>query len=274
MPVAISRRSKGEEASYILATVDRAVGVLEVFSRAKPELTLNEVALASGLHKSTALRFLATLRSRGLVNKDEDTNRYRLGWALIGLAEIAKTRSGLVAEALPTMRRIREALNETVFLSVRVGDMRADLEQLESTRDVRRVIALGEQKPLYTGCGSKALLAAMADDEIEDYIARTTFTAITSRTITDPRALREEIAKIRRQGYAESRDERNSGGAGASAPVYDASERVVASLTVSVPINRFTEEVRRKAIDQVVEGARAVSAQLGSGRAGRIAHAR
>ncbi len=273
MPVAISRRSKGEDGGYILATVERAIGVLEVFSRAKPELTLNEVALAAGLHKSTALRFLATLRSRGLINKDEDTNRYRLGWALIGLAEIAKIRSGLVAEALPTMRRIREALNETVFLSVRVGDMRADLEQLESTRDVRRVIALGVQKPLYTGCGSKALLAGMTDEDIADYIARTKFTALTARTITEPGALREEIEKIRRQGFAESFDERNSGGAGASAPVYDSTEKVVASLTVSIPVNRFTEEVRRKSIDLVVEGARVVSAQLGSGKAGRHAHA-
>ena|SRR5437868_9539013 len=121
-----SLATKSDE-TYAVSSLDRAIDILEAFSLRRPELGLKEIAAATGLHKATAFRLLAGLCRRGLVIKHGATGAYRLGFKLIGLAEIAKVPGGLVAEALPVMRALRDALDETVYLSVRAGDWRVDL---------------------------------------------------------------------------------------------------------------------------------------------------
>ena len=262
-----------EASAYSVSTVERAIDVLETFSPQAPELGLVEIAARTGLHKTTAFRLLATLCRRGLVSKHAVTGLYRLGFGLIPFAEIAKAPSGLVAEALPVMRHARDVLNETVFLSVRVGDHRVDIEQVEGLQDVRRVLRLGEQKPLYAGAASKVLLAAMPDGEIADYLARARLVAYTPTTIVAPEALRAEITRIRRQGLAEGWDERNSGGAGAAAPIYGAADTVVGAVAVAVPTGRYSRELKKRTVAMVAEAAVEISAAIGA-RPGRLLRSR
>lgn len=249
--------------SYGITAVDRAIDVLNCFSGDEPELTLARITILSALPKPTVFRLLKTLARRGLVTQRVPSGTYVLGHALIGMSEIAKLRNGVVAAALPALRRLREMLNETAYLSVRVGDARIDVEQFESTQSVRRVMTLGDPKELYAGCASRVLLAGMSDDEIDAYLKRTKLVAFGRYTLTDANRLRASVAKTRKLGYAEGWDERNSGGAGIAAPIYGPRNDVLAAIAVGSPTHRFDAGLRERAVRAVLAAAADVSRELG-----------
>jgi IclR family transcriptional regulator, KDG regulon repressor len=249
---------------YSVSAVDRALDVLNAFSHQRPELSLTDVASITHLHKATAFRLLATLCGRGMVVKHPATGLYRLGFAVIALSEVAKTSTGFVTQARTYMRQIRDELNETVYIAVRTGDVRISLDQLEGLRDIRRVVAIGKPTPLYVGSTSRVLLAAMPDEEIAAYFNRTEFVPPFPGAKVDAPTLSRAIAEIRRDGYAETYNKRIDEGASISAAVRGPANEVLGALTVSIPIGRYTAEVRGRAIEAVTRAAHALSRQLGA----------
>jgi DNA-binding IclR family transcriptional regulator len=249
---------------YNVSAVERALDVLHAFTHQRPELTLTDVASLTKLHKATAFRLLATLCHRGMTMKNPSTGLYRLGFGVIALSEVAKTSIGFVSQARAYMRQIRDELNETVYIAVRVGYERISLDQVEGLRDIRRVVAIGQATPLYVGSTSRVLLAAMPDDEIAAYFDRTSFVPPFPGAKVDAPTLWRAIAEIRRDGYAETHNKRIEEGASISAAVHGPANEVLGALTVTIPIGRYTSDVRSRAIECVTKIARALSLQLGA----------
>jgi IclR family KDG regulon transcriptional repressor len=258
------RRQRAEGDPYSVSTVDRAFDILKAFSRRQPELSLTEIATRTGLHKATAFRLLAALSNRDVVVKNPTTGLYRLGFGVIDLAEIAKVSSGIVSQARPHMRQIRDELNETVYVAVRVGDNRINLEQMEGLRDIRRVVAVGTLNPLYVGSTSLVMLAALADDEISAYLGRTELVPPFPGAKVDAQTLLRQIAGIRRNGYGETHNKRLDEGASVSAAIYGPADELLGALTVTIPIGRYTDDARSRTIDSVTSRARTLSRELGA----------
>jgi len=251
------------EVPYRVQSVDRAIDILQSFTFERPIRSLGEVAKETGLTKPTASRLLTTLRLRGLVRRDPATGQYSLGSGVPALGAVWARQSGYLERALPIMRGVRDALNETVSLAVREGDYRVQLYQLESLQSLRRTTHSGDRSPLYAGAANKLLLSAMSDTEIDRYLKRTPLTLFTPHTITDTAELRREIERIRRQGYAVSHGEKYADGASAAAPVRDAVGQITATLYVSVPATRFSDDLRDRCIKVLVRSAEELSAELG-----------
>ena len=253
----------GEANRYSVSTVERALGVLRAFTHQRPELSLAEIAAITGLHKATAFRLLTTLSRAGMTMKDPNTGVYRLGFELIALSEVAKTSTGFVTQARPFMRQIRDELNETVYVAVRVGDERINVDQLEGIRDFRRVVTLGKPSALYVGSTSHVILATLPDGEIAAYIDRTEFVPPFPGARIDAQTLWRAVAETRRNGYAETHNKRIDEGASVSAVVRGLGNQTMGALTVSIPIGRYTPEVRTRTIKAVTQAAGRLSAQLG-----------
>src|SRR5438105_3724868 len=105
----------------LVQSVDRAVAVLEFLCR-EGWSGVTEVANGLNIHKSTAHRLLATLKERGLVEQDADTERYRLGLGLVVLASAVTVDLDVVRGARPVCQRLSEQTQETVTVTVLVGD--------------------------------------------------------------------------------------------------------------------------------------------------------
>lgn len=249
---------------YSVASVDRAMAVLNAFTHQRPELSLTDIAAHTGLHKATAFRLLATLCRGGMAMKNHATGLYRLGFQIIALSEVAKTSTGFVTQARPFMRQVRDELNETVYIAVRVGDDRINLDQLEGLRDIRRVVTIGKPTALYIGSTSRVLLAAMPDQEIAAYFSRTEFVPPFPGAKVDAPTLWRAIAEIRRTGYAETHNKRIAEGASISAAVRGPGNEVLGSMTVSIPIGRYTDDARSRTIEVITRTSRALSRQLGA----------
>ncbi|MCD6073682.1 MAG: putative transcriptional regulator, IclR family [Rhodospirillales bacterium] len=252
------------EANYSYSTLDRAVGILGVFDRKNPELSLTAVVERSGLHKVTVFRFLAALAHHGLIYKNPDSGLYSLGNALISLAEIAKVRPGVGSQALPVMRRIGQTLHENVALNLREGDFQRRVQTVEAAEGaVQAMLPLGLLAPLYVATAGRAMLAALSDTHLDEYLARTSLEQQTANTIADEALLREDIGKIRQRGYAETFKGPSSAAAGVAAVIRDGSNEPIATLSVTIPAYRYTPELRSSTIAAVISGADEISALMG-----------
>jgi len=249
---------------YKVNVLDRSVSILEALAQFGPSLTQAEIAKLTNLHVSTCMRLLINLRHHGLVGKDEDSGRYRLGYRLLALAEISRGSSGLVDSARPIMRDLCNAFNETVVLSVISGDHRVDLEQFVGRQSIRRVVTLGVEKPLYAGAASRVLLSGLSETELDGYLQRVKLQKLATYTITEPEQLKASLAEIRAQGYAEAGQEQyEDSGIGIVAPVTGVRGEVVAALGVSIPRFRYSDELREKILPAVLDAAAAVSRNVG-----------
>ena len=254
--------SEGKSA-YSIGVLNRAVGILNVFSSGEPTLGLKEIAAATGLPKPTVFRILAALCEHDFCEVDPNTGQYSLGFALVRLADIRRRQANLHTVALPIMRQIRNSLGETIVLSVRSGDTRVHIDSLEGTHAMRRTADLGVHAPLYAGASSKILLAGMDDDELEDYLARADRVQIQENTITNADELRREVTLIRKRGYAESRGEFVTGGGAIAVAIKNYEGKTVAAIDVLTPQPRYTPQHREKCISVMVDGARQISERLG-----------
>lgn len=244
-------------------SIDRAVAILNVFTREHAELTLSEIARRSGLTTSTAYRLLSALQAHGLVEQVAN-KRYALGPHVRRLAHMATARPALREAAAPVMRWLRDITGETVGLHVLTsGPRRLVIDQVESRHDLRRIYTgLGEPIPVHEGAPGKVLLAYLPLQERESVLAHK-LEAATAQTIVEPGALRREIDRVRERGYATSIEERVPGIRTLAVPVWDHTNVVIASLSVTGPGLRLTRERLRDLLRPAVRAGHELSAQLG-----------
>lgn len=249
--------------SYAITALSRAIAVLNVFSANRPQLALNDVVAATGLPKTTTFRLLSALMEHDFITLDPVSGKYSLGFALLRLGEVRRGQTNALGTVMPVMQEIREALNETVVFSVRVGDERVHVDALESRELLRRTAEIGGRAPLHAGASSKILLAGMTDAEIDAYIALHAPLAGPDGTPLDADALREELALIRQRGWAESRGEVRPGGGALAAPIRDFAGNWIASIDILTPNDRYTPEHRERIIAVLLDGVKRASARLG-----------
>jgi DNA-binding IclR family transcriptional regulator len=242
--------------------VDRAASILDCFSRATPELTLPQIATRLKLPKATAFRILTNLVHHGLLEHNATANVYTLGFGTLRIADVLLRSLEIRTIARPVMRTIRDALNETVVLSIRDGDARYNIDSVESTHAVGQTQQIGVPIPLYAGAASRALLAALSDEAVAAYLARADRIAFSPTTMIDDQRLKEEITRVRKRGVATSSGEFTAGGHAVACAILDQTGTAVGALHVSIPGARFTKALEKTCAEHVRNGAKRIAAAL------------
>jgi DNA-binding IclR family transcriptional regulator len=222
-----------------VGVVDKSVAILTALAERGP-LSLAGLVAATGISRPTAHRLAAALERHRLARRD-DAGRWALG---IRLAAWGSAAAGavLVETARPVLERLRDTTGESAQLFVREGDRRVCVASLDRPSGLRNTVPVGAALPLELGSGGKVLLA-WAPGTRQEGGGR-----------TDP----EELASIRRQGWAASVGEREPGVASVSAPVLDEAGRALASVGVSGPIDRLGREPGPRYAPTVVAAAREI----------------
>ena len=182
-------------------SVDRAAALLLALGESQGEAGVTELARRLGLHKSTASRLLATLQKRGLVEQDDETGKYRLGLVVIRLAERAERTLDLRGIALPELERLARLTHETTGLGILEGDTMLAVAQVDGPNLIAVGDWTGRATPLHCVASGKVLLSSLAEREVLR-IVRRGLVSYTERTIVELEPLLEELARIRRRGYA------------------------------------------------------------------------
>ena len=240
-------------------SIDRAVAILSVFSRARPVAGISEIARLTSLTRGTAHRLVAALTSHGLMAQVPDSTAYSLGPRLLTFGDVARGQLSLETQAVPVMTRLRDDTGETVGLHVLDAEpSRRTIAQVESQQPLRRTYTdLGAPRPPHQGAPGKALLAFASPARLA--LAR-------EQLAVDPAALAEldtQLHGVRADGYAISLEERVPGVVAIAMPVFDHTG-AVAALSVSIPAVR----AGRAELVALVPGLRDAVDQL-SARLGR-----
>ena len=248
-------------------SVDRALVILEYLGTQTKEVGVRELGQAIGLSKSSVHRILQTLRARGFVKWNPDNARYSLGMRAfeVGCGILRSMEAHAVAK--PYLEQLVANLGETAFLGVLDDADLVIIDKIDGRRSVRMYADIGSRRPLHSTAIGKALLAHLERADIDRIIASKPLTRYTKNTITDPEALRAELEKIRRLGYAEDNEEMEDGLYCIGAPLFNYSGKPVASISIAVPKIGQQNVQKDRLIKSVVQAAQEISAKLGySGR--------
>ena len=239
-------------------SLERALSLLTILEETGRPLTLTEISSKAQLQKPTVQRLLSVLERYGYAERLH--NRYILGPIVLPLAYSYLMSNELSRVALPVLQELASVSQETASLFVRIGDFRVVIQRVEGIHPLRYVLPIGRRLPLHMGVG-KVLAAALPQAEIEALLDRLGEVRYARGEIVSRTQLMEEFTRVRKQGYAVSRNEREMGVASVSAPIFDASRHVAAALSVAGSVERLDPKLELLIVE-VCRAATSISERL------------
>lgn len=252
-------------------SLERAIAILKSFSLAQPERGVGELSRELGLHKSTVSRLMATLERGGLLDRDRQTQRYRLGLEILVLAAHVAGSLDVQEVARPFLKALSNEFRESVNLvvldlpspgsgqSVQVVNVEQFVPPARQVKDIGRV---GRRMSCHATAAGKVLLASLGPDLLHEALP-TQLHAFTQATVTDRARFLEELAVVRQQGYSLASEELEEGLIAVAAPIHDHSGQVAAAASVAGPAYRVTPEMLPHMAQRLVQVAGEISQLLG-----------
>lgn len=255
-------RETAPHGTYKVQALDRAFAVLDLLGESSTPLGLAQVASSLQLHKSTAHRFLMVLERHHMVERTAN-GKFRLGLRLFEYGNRAIEQYDLRERAQPHLRRLVAETEETAHLCILEQAHVIYIDKIEPARSVRMITRVGASNPLYCTSVGKAMLAFLPEERIEEIIRKIKFERFTPRTIATIEALRTEIEKTRRRGYAIDDEEYEEGLRCIAVPILDAQRNPVAAVSVSGPSFRVTAHKLPSIANNLLHCVRNISMDMG-----------
>jgi len=244
-------------------TLERALDILEVLSRAEESLGVTEIGNRIGLHKSTVHRILQTLCYRGYVEKEKDRERYRLGIKIVELGitffndlEIRKVAAGFLV-------LLAKSFDEVVHLVLPDDGEIVYIDRRESSQVISMHSKVGRRAPMHCTAVGKAILSTLPEEEVRHILKVKGMLGFTPKTIIDPDVLIEQLKDIRKSGIALEAEENEVGIFCLGTPIFDYSGRAIGAISVSGPANRIKEKGIERIGEEIKKAGQEMSAKLG-----------
>jgi len=248
---------------YHSRALDRGLTILTCLARSRTGAEgLAGLHALTGLPKSTLLRLLAVLEARGFVRAIAGGEAYRLGHAVVDLAESYRRGADLPAAAAPHLAELVARTGQTANLGVLEDGMVLHVLVREPERALRFRSVSGSRDAVHcTGLG-KMLLAGRAEAEVRELLARGPLERRTARTLTDPGDVLAEVARTRARGHAIDDEEGALGVCCLAVPVVTdpADGRWAASISLSGPVGEMAGADRERLLAALDHTARAMAA--------------
>ena len=243
--------------------VERALAILTKLGDCPQGMGAADLARAVALPRSTVIRLLGTMAQSEAVERIEADGRYRLGEGILRLATAVSFSRQLVWLARPFLQELAQQTGETVYLSVPDGYQSHYIEQINSQYHIQPIDWVGSRAPLHLVADGKLFLAHWSEEDVARYCERP-LAGYAPQSLTDPDSLRSQLAVVRQQGFAQTRDEFEEGLVAFAAPVLNGEGRVVTAVTISGPAYRFPPEQDEQFARRVQETAAAISRVIGN----------
>ncbi|MFI9488617.1 IclR family transcriptional regulator C-terminal domain-containing protein [Promicromonospora sp. NPDC052451] len=226
----------GGRSPEFVQSLERGLAVIRAFDQDHRSLTLSDVAREAGLSRASARRFLHTLVELGYVASDG--REFTLRPAILDLGYAYLSSLTLPEIVQPHLRELSAQVGESSSVAVLDGADIVYVARVATHRIMNAAIRVGTRFPAYATSMGRSVLAHAEPAEVDAYLASTTLSALTSRTVTRPDDLRAVLAQVREQGWALVDQELEEGLRSVAAPLRDGTGRVVAAVNVSAPVRR------------------------------------
>lgn len=245
-----------------LGTLEKGLNILSLFDKDYPVMSIPQIAARSNLPESTAYRYVATLKSQGLIEEDTKSGYYRLGLKILELAQVAREQLSIIDIALPVMQQLLKKTEETIVLTAISGEKVICIERVESNHTLRLSFEQGRTMFMHAGASAKVIMAYLDEAEQDKIIREVGLPKFTENTITDPERLKTDFKNIRKKGFAISTGELDPGARAIAAPILDKHRKIIAGLSIAGPLDRINGPKVDKFTHLVIEAASEIAEQI------------
>jgi len=247
----------------IIQAVDRALSILELFDERTPELKITEISDRMGLHKSTVHSLVKTMQSRGYIEQDAESGKYRLGLRLMEKGQQLLQSMDIRQVAKPSLEQFTSNTGQTTHLVILDGYEGVYIDKVEGHLAPIRYSRIGRRVMLHTSSVGKLLCAYQPQEWINHVLAHYEFVRQTEKTITDADSFLRELELVKQRGYAIDDEENEVGVRCAAVPVFDHHGLTTAAISVSTLRSRVDDEELDKLIAELNLTAVGISQRLG-----------
>jgi DNA-binding IclR family transcriptional regulator len=240
----VPRRMDEAPNQHTIPAIDRMMDVLSALAEQPDGASITALTAALSLPRSTVYRILNTLELHNIVQR-HGSGCYRLGQRLRMLAAHVPSNTDqrdLAALAQPFLDEVAIADGHSVKLSVLDDEGVLVLAAAQGRRPYALGVTAGQRMPINAGAAGKLLFAFETRERQAEWLC-TPLASFTPRTITDPKRLKAEAVRIRRQGWAQDRGESAPSIYAYAAPIRDHDKRVLAALSIPFLSGTESEQV-------------------------------
>ncbi len=244
-----------------MTSLARGLAVVQAFSDSRKPQTIAQVSQKTGIPRAAVRRCLYTLQQLGYV--DAEHNNFSLRPKVLTLGYSYLSSTPLTVSSQPYLNNISRELGESSSLAVLDDGEVLYVARAATTRVMSVALNTGSRLPAYCTSLGRVMLAHLPPDELNAYFARTKLKAMTDKTVTTQKRLREILAGVRQSGYAINDEELELGLRSISVPVRGASGQVVAALNVGAQAARVSvERMQAEFLPVLLRGAQELSVLL------------
>lgn len=241
-------------------SLERGLAIIRTFSAERPELTVSELADETGLTRAAVRRFVLTLSEMGYVHSKH--NRFELAPRMLELGYAYLSALHFPEASLGRVEELVAETGESSEAAILDGDEVVYVLRVPGPSQMTIGANIGARAPAYATSLGRVLLAYLPPDQLDSVLAHAKLTPILPRTIVDTGRLRDELERVRRQGYALVDQELEAGLVAVAVPVRDRFGRVRAALNLSTHIGRRNANGLLAALPELRAAADAIEVEL------------
>lgn len=251
-----------QESNQEVGVITKVLRILEAIQASPAGLGLTAICETTNINKSTAHRFLKHLEREGFLIRMQ-SRLYLLGPRFSQMTAHVNHSAVLQTVARPPLWELWQSTHETVNLAVLDQGTVLYSDVIESPHEFRLSSRIGSRRPLHATALGKVLAAYLSDDQESALLGSIVFQPMTPNTIINLLQFREELARVRAQGYAVDDEEVVLGARCVAAPVLGLNGRALAAVSVSGPTTRVAASQVPALAAAVMKCARTISAGMG-----------
>lgn len=255
-----------EQPYYLIQSAQRAIQILKAFQPEHRAWGVTELSRHLGLNKSVVHRLLLTLEREGMVQREAETGKYRLGFETYCVGMVYLGQWNLPEDSSRHLRTLVHDLDMMAHLAVLDAGQVMYVNVVYPPRYVGEEFTwAGRRQPPIRSALGKVLLAWLPRERREQILAPLAFAPLTSHTIANRESFKRHLAQVRKQGFAIDDQEIAMGWRCVAAPVFDHTGQTIAAISVSAATDQLTTEMIPHVARRITQAALRLSEQLGYG---------
>jgi DNA-binding IclR family transcriptional regulator len=254
----------GERHEKIVPAVERVLAVFETLAASRKGLTLSQIARQAGLARSSAFYIMNTIEDCGYIYRNSPRGRYTFTTKLFELASRSLRGLGIREHAAPFLRALMQQTGLTVHLGVISQNEVVLIDKVAPTGGHQVATWIGKRLPIHCTGAGKALMAYLPEEQVEYHIAQGLI-RYNDNTIVSASKLRDELARIRVQGFAIDDEEETVRLRCIGAPLFDERSQAVAAISIAGTTFQISDERLDWLAGTVKQTAESISARLRAG---------
>lgn len=246
-----------------IQSLDRGLIIMQTIARLGEPVSIARLADILQIDQSSVFRLVKTLEGRGFVAHDFGNRSYVLGPAVWRLSEQSTWIQNLVDMCRERLMKLAKDTGETAHIGVLLGKETLIVDNEMGDRTIGVAVHKGSSGLLHCLSVSKALLVDFDKAQLARVLGQEPFRAMTRNTITTLDGMVAELTITRSRGYAVDDEEYHRGIRCIGAPIRDGSDKVVAGISISAPVDRLQRSQFQEFGEVVMRAAADISEELG-----------